>query len=91
MGGMYSEAWVYNRLGTAGAVLLAKSQEHRHIMAFGFGVGQEIRGILRNTHTEWFRLQLVQRLPMYPAAHCGVTALRPAFGTVGRTGVNERV
>ena len=23
----------------------------------------------------------------YPAARCGVTALRPTFGTVGRTGV----
>lgn len=24
---------------------------------------------------------------IYPAARCGVTALRPTFGTVGRTGV----
>lgn len=24
---------------------------------------------------------------MYPADRCGVTALRPTFGTVGRTGV----
>lgn len=23
----------------------------------------------------------------YPAARCGVTALRPTFGTVGRTGI----
>lgn len=23
----------------------------------------------------------------YPSARCGVTALRPTFGTVGRTGV----
>ncbi|KAG4116923.1 hypothetical protein ERO13_D12G197200v2 [Gossypium hirsutum] len=80
------EAWVYKRLKSAGAVLVAKlvtgSLTYDDIW-FGagpaactsagmtpFAIGSETAGSIT-----------------YPASRCGVTTLRPTFGSVGRTGV----
>ncbi|XP_040940165.1 glutamyl-tRNA(Gln) amidotransferase subunit A [Gossypium hirsutum] len=62
------EAWVYKRLKSAGAVLVAKLSLITGMIPFA--IGSETAGSIT-----------------YPASQCGVTALRPTFGSVGRTGV----
>ncbi|KAJ8560001.1 hypothetical protein K7X08_004059 [Anisodus acutangulus] len=102
------EAWVYKRLKSAGAVLVAKlvsgSLSYDDIW---FGGRTRTPGILKNfllVHQQGQLpapqqyLHIAGIVPFaigsetvgsitYPASRCGVTALRPTFGAVGRTGV----
>nr|GEX28130.1 hypothetical protein [Tanacetum cinerariifolium] len=66
-----TEAWAYQRLKSAGAVLVGKLL---HLLV-----------LLPALELVWF-LSPAGSIT-YPAARCGVTALRPTFGAVGRTGV----
>ncbi|KAF8394452.1 hypothetical protein HHK36_020660 [Tetracentron sinense] len=95
------EAWVYKRLRSAGAVLVAKlvsgSLAYDDIWFGGrtrnpwnieeFSTGSSA-GPAASTSAGLvpFGSEMAGSIT-YPAARCGVTALCPTFGTVGRTGV----
>ncbi|OVA09732.1 Amidase [Macleaya cordata] len=97
------EAWVYKRLKSAGAVLIAKlvsgSLAYDDIWFGGrtrnpwnieeFSTGSSA-GPAASTSAGLVPFAIGSETAgsmTYPAARCGVTALRPTFGTVGRTGV----
>ncbi|XP_075101200.1 uncharacterized protein LOC107773602 isoform X1 [Nicotiana tabacum] len=97
------EAWVYKRLKSAGAVLVAKlvagSLAYDDIWFGGrtrnpwnmeeFSTGSSA-GPASCTSTGIVPFAIGSETVgsiTYPAARCGVTALRPTFGAVGRTGV----
>ncbi|XP_050258708.1 uncharacterized protein LOC126703697 isoform X1 [Quercus robur] len=97
------EAWVYKRLKAAGAVLVAKlvagSLAYDDIWYGGrtrnpwnieeFTTGSSA-GPAACTSAGMVPFAIGSETAgsiTYPAARCGVTALRPTFGTVGRTGV----
>ncbi|KAG8379631.1 hypothetical protein BUALT_Bualt07G0109000 [Buddleja alternifolia] len=97
------EAWVYKRLKSAGAVLLAKlvtgSLAYDDIWFGGrtrnpwnieeYTTGSSA-GPAACTSAGLIPIAIGSETAgsiTYPAARCGVTALRPTFGTVGRTGV----
>lgn len=97
------EAWVYKRLKSAGAVLVAKlvtgSLAYDDIWFGGrtrnpwnieeFTTGSSA-GPAACTSAGMVPFAIGSETAgsiSYPAARCGVTALRPTFGTVGRTGV----
>ncbi|KAJ1404996.1 Amidase signature domain [Sesbania bispinosa] len=97
------EAWVYKRLKSAGAVLVAKlvsgSLAYDDIWFGGrtrnpwnieeFSTGSSA-GPAASTSAGMVPFAIGSETAgsiNYPAARCGVTALRPTFGTVGRTGV----
>ncbi|KAG9447347.1 hypothetical protein H6P81_013475 [Aristolochia fimbriata] len=96
------EAWVYKRLCNAGAVLVAKlvtgSLAYDDIWFGGrtrnpwnieeFSTGSSA-GPAASTSAALVPFAIGSETAgsiTYPAARCGVTALRPTFGTVGRTG-----
>ncbi|KAK8472693.1 hypothetical protein PHAVU_002G280000 [Phaseolus vulgaris] len=97
------EAWVYKRLKSAGAVLVAKlvsgSLAYDDIWFGGrtrnpwnieeFSTGSSA-GPAATTSAGMvpfaFGTETAGSIT-YPAARCGVTALRPTFGTIGRSGV----
>ncbi|KAF9668135.1 hypothetical protein SADUNF_Sadunf15G0097000 [Salix dunnii] len=97
------EAWVYKRLKSAGAVLVAKlvsgSLAYDDIWFGGrtrnpwnieeFSTGSSA-GPAACTSAGMVPFAIGSETAgsiTYPAARCGVTALRPTFGMVGRTGV----
>ncbi|KAK2662188.1 hypothetical protein Ddye_000762 [Dipteronia dyeriana] len=97
------EAWVYKRLKSAGAVLVAKlvtgSLAYDDIWFGGrtrnpwnieeFSTGSSA-GPAACTSAGMIPFAIGSESAgsiTYPASRCGVTALRPTFGTVGRTGV----
>ncbi|GKV17460.1 hypothetical protein SLEP1_g27970 [Rubroshorea leprosula] len=97
------EAWVYKKLKSAGAVLVAKlvsgSLAYDDIWFGGrtrnpwnieeFSTGSSA-GPAACTSAGMVPFAIGSETAgsiSYPAARCGVTALRPTFGTVGRTGV----
>ncbi|XP_050226114.1 uncharacterized protein LOC126675508 isoform X1 [Mercurialis annua] len=97
------EAWVYKRLKSAGAVLVAKlasgSLAYDDIWFGGrtrnpwnieeFSTGSSC-GPAASTSAGIVPFAIGSETTgsiTYPASRCGVTALRPTFGTVGRTGV----
>lgn len=97
------EAWVYKRLKAAGAVLVAKlvsgSLAYDDIWYGGrtrnpwnieeFSTGSSA-GPAASTSAGMVPFAVGSETAgsiTYPAARCGVTALRPTFGTVGRSGV----
>ncbi|XP_047156111.1 glutamyl-tRNA(Gln) amidotransferase subunit A isoform X2 [Vigna umbellata] len=98
-----TEAWVYKRLKSAGAVLVAKlvsgSLAYDDIWFGGrtrnpwnieeFSTGSSA-GPAASTSAGMvpfaFGTETAGSIT-YPAARCGVTALRPTFGTIGRSGV----
>ncbi|KAK2974138.1 hypothetical protein RJ640_021429 [Escallonia rubra] len=97
------EAWVYKRLKSAGAVLVAKlvsgSLAYDDIWFGGrtrnpwnieeYSTGSSA-GPAASTSAGMVPFAIGSETAgsiTYPAARCGVTALRPTFGTVGRTGV----
>uniref|UniRef100_A0A2P2LKY4 Amidase domain-containing protein n=1 Tax=Rhizophora mucronata TaxID=61149 RepID=A0A2P2LKY4_RHIMU len=97
------EAWVYKRLRSAGAVLVAKlvtgSLAYDDIWFGGrtrnpwnieeFSTGSSA-GPAASTSAGMVPFAIGSETAgsiSYPAARCGVTALRPTFGAVGRTGV----
>lgn len=97
------EAWVYKRLKSAGAVLLAKvvtgSLAYDDIWFGGrtrnpwnieeYSTGSSA-GPAACTSAGLVPFSIGSETAgsiTFPAARCGVTALRPTFGTVGRTGV----
>ncbi|KAH1251328.1 hypothetical protein AAZX31_05G185700 [Glycine max] len=97
------EAWVYKRLKSAGAVLVAKlvsgSLAYDDIWFGGrtrnpwnieeFSTGSSA-GPAASTSAGMvpfaFGTETAGSIT-FPAARCGVTALRPTFGTIGRSGV----
>ncbi|TVU24670.1 hypothetical protein EJB05_27121 [Eragrostis curvula] len=98
-----TEAYVYKRLKSAGAVLLAKlvtgSLAYDDIWFGGrtrnpwnieeFSTGSSA-GPASSTSAGMVPFAIGSETAgsiTYPAARCGVTALRPTFGTVARTGV----
>ncbi|XP_040985923.1 glutamyl-tRNA(Gln) amidotransferase subunit A isoform X1 [Juglans microcarpa x Juglans regia] len=100
---LHIEAWVYKRLKAAGAVLVAKlvsgSLAYDDIWYGGrtrnpwnieeFSTGSSA-GPAACTSAGMVPFAIGSETAgsiTYPAARCGVTALRPTFGTVGRTGV----
>ncbi|CAK8579073.1 unnamed protein product [Lathyrus sativus] len=97
------EAWVYKRLRSAGGVLVAKlvsgSLAYDDIWFGGrtrnpwnieeFSTGSSA-GPAASTSAGMVPFAIGSETAgsiTFPAARCGVTALRPTFGTVGRTGV----
>ncbi|KAK3042455.1 hypothetical protein RJ639_000179, partial [Escallonia herrerae] len=97
------EAWVYKRLKSAGAVLVAKlvtgSLAYDDIWFGGrtrnpwnieeYSTGSSA-GPAASTSAGMVPFAIGSETAgsiTYPAARCGVTALRPTFGTIGRTGV----
>ncbi|KAL9156496.1 hypothetical protein ABFS82_09G080900 [Erythranthe guttata] len=97
------EAWVYKRLKSAGAVLVAKlvtgSLAYDDIWFGGrtrnpwnieeYSTGSSA-GPAACTSAGMVPFSIGSETAgsiTYPASRCGVTALRPTFGTVGRTGV----
>ncbi|XP_057480966.1 uncharacterized protein LOC130767916 isoform X1 [Actinidia eriantha] len=97
------EAWVYKRLKSAGAVLVAKlvsgSLAYDDIWFGGrtrnpwnieeYSTGSSA-GPAACTSAGMVPFAIGSETAgsiTFPAARCGVTALRPTFGTVGRTGV----
>ncbi|XP_078433456.1 amidase family protein isoform X2 [Wolffia australiana] len=97
------EAWVYQRLRSAGAVLVGKlvtgSLAYDDIWFGGrtrnpwnvkeFSTGSSA-GPAACTSAGMVPFAIGSETAgslTYPAARCGVTALRPTFGTVGRSGV----
>ncbi|CAA7396018.1 unnamed protein product [Spirodela intermedia] len=97
------EAWVYKRLRSAGAVLVGKlvsgSLAYDDIWFGGrtrnpwnikeFSTGSSA-GPAACTSAGMVPFAIGSETAgslTYPAARCGVTTLRPTFGTVGRTGV----
>lgn len=98
-----TEAWVYKRLKSAGAVLVAKlvtgSLAYDDIWFGGrtrnpwnieeFTTGSSA-GPAACTSAGMVPFAIGSETAgsmTYPASRCGVSALRPTFGTVGRTGV----
>lgn len=97
------EAWVYKRLKSAGAVLVGKlvtgSLAYDSIWFGGrtrnpWNIEEFITGSSAGpaacTSAGMVPFAIGSETAgsiTYPAARCGVTALRPTFGTVGRTGV----
>ncbi|XP_062091485.1 uncharacterized protein LOC133797559 [Humulus lupulus] len=98
-----TEAWVYKRLKSAGAVLVAKlvpgSLGYDDIWFGGrtrnpwnieeFSTGSSA-GPAAATSAGMVPFAIGSETAgsiSYPAARCGITALRPTFGTTGRTGV----
>ncbi|MCL7034084.1 hypothetical protein MKW94_008179 [Papaver nudicaule] len=98
-----TEAWVYKRLKDAGAVLIAKlvtgSLAYDDIWFGGrtrnpwnieeFSTGSSA-GPAASTSAGLVPFAIGSETAgsmTYPAARCGVTAIRPTFGMVGRTGV----
>ncbi|KAI4387966.1 hypothetical protein MLD38_000348 [Melastoma candidum] len=98
-----TEAWVYIKLKAAGAVLVAKlatgSLAYDDIWFGGrtrnpwnieeFSTGSSA-GPAASTSAGMVPFAIGSETAgsiTYPAARCGVTALRPTFGTVGRSGV----
>lgn len=98
-----TEAWVYKRLKSSGAVLLAKlvsgSLAYDDIWLGGrtrnpwnikeFSTGSSA-GPAASTSAGLVPFAIGSETAgsmTYPAARCGVTCLRPTFGTVGRSGV----
>ncbi|KAJ4979326.1 hypothetical protein NE237_010106 [Protea cynaroides] len=86
------EAWVYKRLRSAGAVLVAKlvagSLAYDDIWFGGrtrnpWNIAEFSTGSSAGPAASTSAAGSIT----YPAARCGVTALRPSFGTVGRSGV----
>ncbi|XP_074317131.1 uncharacterized protein LOC141653305 isoform X2 [Silene latifolia] len=97
------EAWIYKRLKSTGAVLVAKlvsgSLAYDDIWFGGrtrnpwnieeFSTGSSA-GPAACTSAGMVPFAIGSETAgsiTYPSARCGVTALRPTFGTVGRTGV----
>ncbi|KAL9809619.1 putative glutaminyl-tRNA synthase (glutamine-hydrolyzing) [Arabidopsis thaliana] len=97
------EAWVYKRLKASGAVLVAKlvtgSMAYDDIWFGGrtrnpwnieeFSTGSSA-GPAASTSAGMVPFAIGSETAgsmTYPAARCGITALRPTFGSVGRTGV----
>ncbi|XP_038989398.1 glutamyl-tRNA(Gln) amidotransferase subunit A isoform X2 [Phoenix dactylifera] len=97
------EAWVYKRLKSAGAVLVAKlvsgSLAYDDIWFGGrtrnpwniaeFSTGSSA-GPAASTSAGMVPFAIGSETAgsiTYPAARCGITGLRPTFGTVGRSGV----
>ncbi|XP_028770489.1 uncharacterized protein LOC114727880 [Neltuma alba] len=97
------EAWVYKRLKDSGAVLVAKlvsgSLAYDDIWFGGrtrnpwnieeYSTGSSA-GPAASTSAGMVPFAIGSETAgsiTYPAARCGVTALRPTFGTVGRSGV----
>ncbi|MED6192001.1 hypothetical protein PIB30_006149 [Stylosanthes scabra] len=97
------EAWVYKRFKSAGAVLVAKlvsgSLAYDDIWFGGrtrnpwnieeFSTGSSA-GPAASTSAGLVPFAIGSETAgsiTYPSARCGITALRPTFGTVGRTGV----
>ncbi|XP_013608916.1 PREDICTED: glutamyl-tRNA(Gln) amidotransferase subunit A isoform X3 [Brassica oleracea var. oleracea] len=97
------EAWVYRRLKASGAVLVAKlvtgSLAYDDIWFGGrtrnpwnieeFSTGSSA-GPAASTSAGMVPFAIGSETAgsmTYPAARCGVTAFRPTFGSVGRTGV----
>ncbi|KAI7985497.1 Glutamyl-tRNA(Gln) amidotransferase subunit A [Camellia lanceoleosa] len=97
------EAWVYKRLKSAGAVLVAKlvtgSLAYDDIWFGGrtrnpwnieeYSTGSSA-GPAACTSAGMVPFAIGSETAgsiTYPAARCGVTALRPTFGSIGRTGV----
>lgn len=97
------EAWVYKRLKSAGAVLVAKlvtgSLAYDDIWFGGrtrnpwnieeFSTGSSA-GPAASTSAGLVPFAIGSETAgsmTYPAARCGITCLRPTFGTVGRSGV----
>lgn len=97
------EAWVYKRLKSAGAVLVAKlvsgSLAYDDIWFGGrtrnpwniaeFSTGSSA-GPAASTSAGMVPFAVGSETAgsmTYPAARCGITCLRPTFGTVGRSGV----
>ncbi|KAH7867266.1 hypothetical protein Vadar_031089 [Vaccinium darrowii] len=97
------EAWVYKRLKSVGAVLVAKlvagSLAYDDVWFGGrtrnpwnieeYSTGSSA-GPAACTSAGMVPFAIGSETAgsiTYPAARCGVTALRPTFGTVGRTGV----
>ncbi|KAH7683391.1 Glutaminyl-tRNA synthase (glutamine-hydrolyzing) protein [Dioscorea alata] len=97
------EAWVYKRLKSSGAVLLAKlvsgSLAYDDIWFGGrtrnpwnieeFSTGSSA-GPAASTSAGLVPFAIGSETAgsiTYPAARCGITCLRPTFGTVGRSGV----
>ncbi|CAA3000788.1 Hypothetical predicted protein [Olea europaea subsp. europaea] len=97
------EAWVYKRLKSAGAILVGKlvtgSLAYDDIWFGGrtrnpwnieeYSTGSSA-GPAACTSAGMVPFAIGSETAgsiTYPAARCGVTALRPTFGTVGRTGV----
>ncbi|KAE9467648.1 hypothetical protein C3L33_00434, partial [Rhododendron williamsianum] len=97
------EAWVYKRLKSAGAVLVAKlvsgSLAYDDIWFGGrtrnpwnieeYSTGSSA-GPAACTSAGMVPFAIGSETAgsiTFPAARCGITALRPTFGTVGRTGV----
>lgn len=98
-----TEAWVYKRLKSAGAVLVAKlvsgSLAYDDIWFGGrtrnpwnieeFSTGSSA-GPAASTSAGMVPFAFGSETAgsiTFPAARCGVTALRPTFGTIGRSGV----
>ncbi|WOL12881.1 hypothetical protein Cni_G21649 [Canna indica] len=98
-----TEAWVYKRLKSAGGVLVAKlvsgSLAYDDIWFGGrtrnpwnieeFSTGSSA-GPAASTSAGLVPFAIGSETAgsmTYPAARCGITCLRPTFGTVGRTGV----
>ncbi|PON71256.1 Amidase [Parasponia andersonii] len=97
------EAWVYKRLKAAGAVLVAKlvsgSLAYDDIWFGGrtrnpwnieeFSTGSSA-GPAASTSAGMVPFAIGSETAgsiSFPAARCGITGLRPTFGTIGRTGV----
>ncbi|KAJ4818822.1 Glutamyl-tRNA(Gln) amidotransferase subunit A [Rhynchospora pubera] len=98
-----TEAWVYKKLQAAGAVLVAKlvsgslayddiwfggrTRNPWNILEFSTGSSA---GPAASTSAGLVPFAIGSETAgslTYPAARCGITCLRPTFGTVGRTGV----
>ncbi|PIN05209.1 Amidase [Handroanthus impetiginosus] len=96
------EAWVYKRLKSAGAVLLAKlvtgslacddiwfggrTRNPWNIEEYSTGSSAGSAACTSAGMVPFAIGSETAGSITYPAARCGVTALRPTFGTVGRTG-----
>ncbi|AED91143.1 Amidase family protein [Arabidopsis thaliana] len=90
------EAWVYKRLKASGAVLVAKlvtgSMAYDDIWFGGrtrnpWNIEEFSTGSSAGPAASTSAGSETAGSMTYPAARCGITALRPTFGSVGRTGV----
>ncbi|XP_028064680.1 uncharacterized protein LOC114267811 isoform X2 [Camellia sinensis] len=97
------EAWVYKRLKSAGAVLVAKlvtgslafddiwfggrTRNPWNIEEYSTGSSAGPAACTSAGMVPFAIGSETAGSITYPAARCGVTALRPTFGSVGRTGV----
>ncbi|GMQ09428.1 hypothetical protein CsSME_00052813 [Camellia sinensis var. sinensis] len=100
---LYIEAWVYKRLKSAGAVLVAKlvtgslayddiwfgvrTRNPWNIEEYSMGSSAGPAACTSAGMVPFAIGSETAGSITYPAARCGVTALRPTFGSVGRTGV----